>query len=103
MSDETYGLVVSFADQSASYVHGFEAGMIWRDLETNYHGGAFSYTVHAENMETIRRMCTAMGFRIYHEVELMHGWVEIQIAKDDRPRLVVIDGGLAPKHQRPEK
>lgn len=58
-----YGLVVSFPDQSESFVLGFEAGGVWERLKA----GETPLTleiVHTKNREVIDRMATAEGYEI---------------------------------------
>ncbi len=56
MSDE-YSLIVSFPDQSETFVLGFEAGMIWEKLQAGVLD--FDLTIHTANTEVIQRMCEA--------------------------------------------
>lgn len=58
-SGEGYSLVVSFPDQSASFVHGFECGMIWQAMKDRT---AISMTVHNANAECLQRMARHHGY-----------------------------------------
>lgn len=53
-----YALIVSFPDQSETFVLGFEAGMIWERLQTEW---AIDTNVHTANIEVLTRMCAAAG------------------------------------------
>jgi hypothetical protein len=56
-----HSLLVSFPDQSETFVLGFEAGQIWADLERR---GRADRTVHVKNQEVIRRMARAQGYNV---------------------------------------
>lgn len=78
--DQTYGLIVSFEDQSHSYVHGFEAGL----LSARMNGGLeaqIEATVHTENRETIRRMALAYGWEVQFEPTEVEGWLYVVLDK----------------------
>lgn len=60
--DQEYGILVSFEDQSGSYVHGFEAGQIWESMTRI--DPVIEKTVHTTNKETIHRMAHAEGYDI---------------------------------------
>ena len=78
MSDDAegnvgYGLIVSFPDESASFVNGFEAGALWNRLT----GGAeaeISLTTHTENREVIARMADAQGWDVEVTTSQVQGW-----------------------------
>jgi hypothetical protein len=73
MSESGYSLIVSFPDQSASFVHGFEAGKldtamacgVWADIEV---------TTHTENHEVIRRLAIAQGWEVEFKPSDVDGW-----------------------------
>lgn len=75
-----YGLIVSFPDQSASFVHGFEAGGLWQQMR----GGAVAeieQTTHVENREVIARMAAAEGWSIEVKRSGVDGWDQSSLAK----------------------
>lgn len=78
MEDVQYGLVVSFEDQSASYVHGFEAGLLKQRMQTET---SFEATVHEENRETIRRMAVAYGWEAKFTPTDVPGWIIVELDK----------------------
>lgn len=81
MSDN-YNLIVSFTDESPSFVHGFEAGQIWQDMNNNR---PIDLTVHAENREIIERMAVASGYEaVFMNTELKE-WLYLR-AEKRRPR-----------------
>lgn len=61
MTDAEYALLVSFPDQSASYVNGFEAGMLWESMQRG-DAAEIEYTIHEENRLTVQRMAIAGGW-----------------------------------------
>lgn len=65
MDEETYRAALTFPDQSASFVHGFEAGELWARLKDASRIGAtsFSQLIHAENEVLVANMARALGYR----------------------------------------
>ncbi len=58
-NDVEWRPLVALEDQSSSYVHGFEAGMIWQrmqDSETE-----IDAVTHTENRQTLMNMANAAG------------------------------------------
>ena len=53
MEHGTFGIVMSFLDQSENYTLGFECGMIWELLRSGV--PAESITVHASNVQQLHR------------------------------------------------
>jgi hypothetical protein len=88
MADEqnehaSYGLVVSFPDQSASFVHGFEAGA----LDERMKAGAVAEieaTTHDENREVIRRLADYQGWSVEVKPSGVPGW-DYTILRKERP------------------
>lgn len=81
MSDDAYGLLVAFDDQSPAYVYGFEAGMIWAQMRAGTTSG-IEVTTHAENRETIRRMAISDGWTIECNPSEVDGWDYTVLVKD---------------------
>lgn len=75
-----YGLIVSFEDQSASYVHGYEAGMLHQRMKSGAEA-AIEMTVHIENQETIRRMAVAYGWEAEFKPTAVEGWITVELDK----------------------
>ena len=106
MSDkEEYGLLVSFTDQSHSFTHGFEAGMIWQDMQNNV--PRIDMMVHEENVQVICRMAEAAGYQcgmigLDNNGLKVEGWRRLVATPIEGPRpetkldykgLRVIEGG----------
>lgn len=83
MEDEgEWQLLFPFDDPSASYVHGFEAGMIWQRMQAGEE--EIVVTVHRENEITLRRMADAAGYEMtYAETEMLE-WADVTFQR--RPR-----------------
>lgn len=87
-------LVVSFDDQSESFTHGFEAGIIWKrmmDGEVQI-DGCNGMMCHEQNITVFRRMALAQQYDMeisYSENE----WVMPVFIKA-RHRFTVVDGGV---------
>lgn len=79
----TMQLLVSFEDQSPSFVHGFEAGTIWEKLR---HSKVYSIemTVHDENVETIRRMAVAEGWDAEFTPSEVEGWTYLRLERSTK-------------------
>ena len=75
-----YGLLVSFPDQSPSFVHGFEAGQLWERMDR---GSALEIeaTTHRENREVIRRMADQCGFDAEIQPTEVEGWDQTTLTK----------------------
>ena len=53
-------LLMPFLDESPSFVHGFECGKLWQDLDA---GKSFTdATVHNANVSQIKMMCEHFGY-----------------------------------------
>ena|SRR3569832_2052508 len=83
-----FGLVVSFEEQSESYVHGFEAG----GLSVRMKGDApaddiedVKITVHTANRVTIERMCTAYGWSATFEPTEYPEWTYLTLTRAPKP------------------
>lgn len=77
--EETFELVVSFPDQSASFVNGYEAGMIWERMKTT--NEEFECTTHSENREVLKRMSINLGWSMEHKECEIEGWDECKFTK----------------------
>jgi len=78
--DVRYGLIVEFPDDSSSFVHGVEAGILNEQMES----GAVSEiekTVHTENKEVLRRMAVAYGWEISFQPTEVEGWQIVKLKK----------------------
>ncbi len=66
--DSEMSLFFAFEDQSASYVHGFEAGQVSariqngeQEIDLGYENG---FPAHTANIETFKRMAQAYGYKL---------------------------------------
>ncbi|MDE2098013.1 MAG: hypothetical protein KGL39_12240 [Patescibacteria group bacterium] len=78
--EQTYRLVVSFPDQSASFVHGFEAGRIDEQMRGG-HVTEIEVTTHTENREVLTRMAVAVGWDIECKSSGTSGWDFTKLVK----------------------
>lgn len=80
----TWRPLVSFPDQTANFVHGFEAGMIWQRMRAGeQHIDAI--TVHAENREVLQRMADAEGYEAaFFTITDCDEWLNLEMSR--RPR-----------------
>lgn len=84
--------LVPFPDQSASFVHGFEAGMIWQRMVAREAviGSADEVATHAENAAVFQRMADAQGYDLTIEPPV-DGWIVATFVKR-QSRFRVIEG-----------
>lgn len=73
-----YELLIQFQDQSASFVHGFEAGQIWEALKARV--PEIGRTIHEENVELASQMAERQGYD-FNVKELDNGWVDAKFTK----------------------
>lgn len=72
-NDRSYSLLVSFPDDSHSFVHGFEAGKLWEQMESG-DVAEIEMTTHVANREVIRRMADHLGWELEVADTLVEGW-----------------------------
>lgn len=77
MSDDGYGLVLAFPDQSPSFAHGFTCGRIWQAM-TEFPGRDVVETVDADVRSTIEAMAMAKGWTEVFD-ELGDGWLSVTL------------------------
>ncbi|TSD89160.1 DUF550 domain-containing protein [Mycobacterium sp. KBS0706] len=94
-----FGLLVSFPDQSPSFVHGFEAGMIWMDLRDS--ADPFDLTMHSANRVLATRIASHHGWNVTFRATEFEEWTTASFARGSRPALTSIDGGRAATPQEP--
>lgn len=58
--DKEYGLIITFTDQSPSFVNGFECGKLWQIMESREF--EIQQTIHTENIDVIKMMCGHFGY-----------------------------------------
>lgn len=85
--------LVPFPDKSQSFVHGFEAGMIWQRMVAGEAsiGGVCEVATHSKNAGVFQRMADAQGYDIVLEIA-SDGWMIATFTKRTT-RFLVIDGG----------
>lgn len=76
----SYELVIEFPDQSASFVHGFEAGQIWEALKRR--DPEIGRTINEESVDLIAQMAERQGYDLSVK-ELAPGWVDAKMTKRD--------------------
>lgn len=80
-----FGLIVSFPDQSASFVHGFEAGGLWERMASGMMA-EIEATTHIENREIIARMADSRGWDVEVTASDVTGWDYTKLTKRRAPR-----------------
>jgi len=73
---EGYGLVLRFEDQSNSFTHGFECGIIWQKLKDKQ--VIDRETINTENKEQIQQMAE-VHHRIAEFEDIADGWTILTI------------------------
>lgn len=86
-----YGLLVSFPDQSETFVLGFEAGQLWEIMRVQ--SGTFISTVHAKNRELVTRMAASCG--LTPEFTALEGddsgtYLSVKFTRGTKPKLTVV-------------
>lgn len=87
--------LVPFPDGSDSFVHGFEAGMIWQRMvagEANI-GGMDEVATHSANRRVFERMAAAQGYDITVEADDGEWMIATFTKRRTRFRLVESAGG----------
>jgi len=64
MSEQGYSLVMPFLDGSKSFVHGFECGQVWEEMER---GEPIERNINAANIEQIRLMAKVHDYKVDFE------------------------------------
>lgn len=96
--DVEFKPIVSFTDQSPNFTLGFEAGMIWQQMQALVSPIESGIPYRTENKEVVRRMANASGYIISSESDAGDGWIYITLERREEPkagRFRVIDGGLS--------
>jgi len=91
-----YALLVSFPIQDEAFTLGVEAGIFWQRLSMGER--EFEYLAHTKNLECLTRMVTAMDLQM-RILTRDDEWMTLSIypkpQEKDRPRLMLIDGGIS--------
>lgn len=83
-----YGLIVSFEDQSASFVNGFECGKLAACMTTNADAEELEgrqISVHTANRVTIDRMCAAYGWSAEWQDTEYPEWSYLTLTRAPKP------------------
>lgn len=64
MPETEFRPIVPFEDQSDSYVHGFEAGMIWQRMQQSEDVIETATPLHRANLPTLQKMAAACGYDV---------------------------------------
>ena len=94
-----YRLLVRFDTDEPEFARGFEAGQLWAELGA-MPGPAQTYrrTIHAPNVEMVRRMAPALHFAATFEETEYPEWVDLLLERaegvDPQSGLRLIPGGL---------
>jgi hypothetical protein len=93
---ENSEMLFAFPDGSASFVNGFEAGMIWQRIESGEAaidcGVEEGFPIHSENVELIARMAACRGYRLETHDAGAEGWTaaRLTLAPVVKPVLKVV-------------
>ena len=88
-----FGLLVPFEDASPSFVHGFEAGMVYQRMlagDTEIAGGT---PFHSDNVQLFHRMAAVHGYDVAVAPTVYDEWTDVTFTKRPRPRFAVVEGG----------
>ena len=85
--------LVPFPDGSTSFVHGFEAGMLWQRMCAGEAEIANPIAYHTANLEVFGKMAMAQGYDMESEAP-DEEWVILTFRKRPK-RFGVIKGGLS--------
>lgn len=81
MSEGEWGLIVAFPDESAPFVHGFEAGQIWEAMTRS--DPTIERCVHTANKEVIERMARQKGYSITWVPTSLEEWTDVKLKKTE--------------------
>lgn len=80
-----YKPYIMFVDQSESFTLGFEAGMLYQDMQRE---SFIEKTIHEKNIKQIELMSSKMGFTLsYTEIKDFDEWVLILLEKKNIKRI----------------
>ena len=70
-----WALVLPYDTDNPEFVRGFEAGVLWQQMDSNHH---LQVSIHASNAEMVMRMAEAKGFSFRAEpVDEM--WMHVEL------------------------
>lgn len=81
MSDDkaTWECILAFDDQSESFVHGFEAGKIYTNMDQN--PLMIQQTLHKANTKLFIKMARLKGYEIEIRETICDEWVDVVFRK----------------------
>ena len=82
-SATSWQCLVAFPDESASFVYGFEAGMIWEYLQRGE--TVLESVVHEANREVLQRMALASGYVADWAESFDEEWVQVCFRRKGDP------------------
>ena len=91
-SKTSWKCLVAFPDESASFVHGFEAGIVWECLQ--HDEAVFETVVHEANRKVLERMALASGYVAEWAEPFDEEWVQVCFRRLAKPSQVVNPHGL---------
>ena len=84
--DVRYMPVVSFPDQSPSFVHGFEAGMIWQQMQDGLDPIEPEIAVQRANREVFENMANSAGYNLDTEEYADTEWMTVKFTRQPKRR-----------------
>lgn len=82
-------MAFSFPDQSASFVHGYEAGKLDARMEAGESvidcGCSEGFPLHEENIDLVQRMAAFYGYKVTIEGS-SDGWANVFLEHSPRPK-----------------
>ncbi len=88
-------MVVAFPDGSPAFVHGFEAGGIWRELRFDGpdvldYGFEIGFPLHTENVGLFQRLAAITGYAVEMKPTELEEWTAVRFTKSRRPALRLV-------------
>ena len=77
---DTYSLLLPFDTDDREFARGFEAGMLWRDLDVLAAGKTLTTSLHDDNALMLERVAHARGCS-YRLLDARPGWLDVEFTK----------------------
>lgn len=87
--ESNYDLLVSFPDQSETFVLGFEAGQLWETLKAGSGEMMYGLTMHTANEEAFTRIGRHYGCTVEFK-RLEGGWSDATFKRSTKPKLRLV-------------
>jgi hypothetical protein len=78
--DRPLGLL--FADASQAYCNGFEAGLLWAQMQDD--ADQLTAIVHVGNVTTVLRLARSQGYYCLTEMTQHQGWIRCILTKMEK-------------------